>query len=368
MVEHKGKIGVREFFAILAMTIGPKYGDDTPAILYKNLDTAAWMAPLIIGFITVIPIYLLIKVLSSFENKGLSDVIEHLFGKIFGFLLLAILWLISITALTFDTAIYTDIVTIMYFSETPVLAIYAILMLICAYGAKKGIEQIGSVAWITLFWVKISLFSVLFIIIFQGEIEFLFPLFGPGKWEVLKESAYKTSIYADMLFIGLIYPLVASKSAYSKGTWFALIFIILEHVFSLIGYMMLFDFHGIKNMNFPFHEAIRYIHLGFLPNVETFFFPFWIVSSFVRFSFYLYLSAILFGSLFKIKHFDYLIPIIATLVLSLGMIPENSTNIIFYLREKFINIVTPFFIILPFIIWLIAKFKGVLNHDNSKTG
>lgn len=367
MEEPKGKIGNREFFAILVMTIGPKYGDDTPAILFNKLDTAAWMAPLIIGVITIIPVYLLINVLSAYKNKGLAEVIEHLFGKILGFLLLVFLWIIGFVATTLDTAIYADIIGIMYFPNTPTLAIYILLMLVCGYGAKKGLEQIGSVAWSTLFWIKISLFFVLFIFIFQGEKAFLFPLFGPGLWEVVKGSAYKTSIYAELLFIGLIFPFVASKSAYSKVTWIALIFIAVEQVIALIGYMMLFDFHGVKNMNFPFHEAIRYIHLGFLPNIETFFFPFWIVASFIRFAFYLYLSAILFGRIFKIEHFEYVIPIIATLIVSVGMIPENPTNIIFHLRERFINLLTPIFIILPFIIWLLAKFRGAFNDEKTKS-
>ena len=367
MEEPKGKIGIREYFAILAMTIGPKYGDDTPAILYQRLETAAWMAPVIIGAISIIPLYLLIKVLGAYKKKGLGEIIEHLFGKVFGFLLLAFLWIIGFVGIVFDTAIYTDIIGIMYFSETPILPIYAVLIIVCAYGAKKGLEQIGSVAWSTLFWVKISLFIVLMIIILQGEKAFLFPFFGPGKWEVVKQSTFKTSIYADFLFIALIYPFVSSKKAYSKGTWIALIFIVVEQAISLIGFMMLFDFHGAKNMNFPFHEAIRYIHIGFLPNIETFFFPFWIVASFIRFSFYLYLCAILFGYLFKIKHFEHLIPIIATLVLSVGMIPENPTNIIFNLRDMYLNILTPIFIILPFIIWLLAKFKGAFKNENTES-
>lgn len=364
MEEPKGKIGIREFFAILAMTIGPKYGDDTPAILYQKLDTAAWMAPFIIGAISIIPLYFLIKVLSAYKGLGLAQIIEQLFGKAFGFLLLAFLWIIGFVGITLDTAIYTDIIGIMYFSETPILPIYALLMIVCAYGAKKGLEQIGSVAWSTLFWVKTSLFIVLIIIIFQGEKAFLFPFFGPGKWEVIKESTYKTSIYSDFLFVALIFPFISSKKAYSKGTWFALIFIVVEQAISLIGYMMLFDFHGVKNMNFPFHEAIRYIHIGFFPNIETFFFPFWIVASFIRFAVYLYLCAILFGYLFGIKQFEHLIPIIATLVISVGMIPENPTNIIFNLRDRYLYILTPVFIILPFIIWLLAKIKGAFNNEN----
>lgn len=46
MESKKGKIGLREFFGITILIIGLKLQDDTPAILFKRLDNAAWIAPI----------------------------------------------------------------------------------------------------------------------------------------------------------------------------------------------------------------------------------------------------------------------------------------------------------------------------------
>ncbi|WP_180968276.1 GerAB/ArcD/ProY family transporter [Cytobacillus massiliigabonensis] len=366
MEDSKGKIGIKEFIAIIILSIGTKLTDDTTVILYKQIENAAWMSPFVIGALSIIPIYLLIKVLNIYESKNLADVINHLFGRFIGFFILMILWLILFSALTIDSAVYTDIISTMYFDKTPAIMIYALLMFVSAFGAKKGIEHIGSVAWSVIFWIKFSLLAALILTLMQGEYLFLFPIFGNGVWDIVKESSYRTSINADFLYLGLIYPYLKSKKDFKKGTWIALLFIVTEVSISLAAFVMLFDYKGIQMMDFPFHETIRYIQVGFLENIETFFFPFWLIASFIRFSFYLYMVAILFGSLFTIKNFEHLLPIIATLVVFLGIIPENPTFTIFNLRENLLFITTPIFIFLPCLLWAAAKFKGDFKHEKTK--
>lgn len=91
MEDSKGKIGIKEFIAIIILSIGTKLTDDTTVILYKKMENAAWMSPIVICAISIIPIYLLIKVLNIYESKNLADVIRHLLGRFFGFLLILIL-------------------------------------------------------------------------------------------------------------------------------------------------------------------------------------------------------------------------------------------------------------------------------------
>lgn len=41
MKQDKGKIGIKEYFAIISLTIGAKLSDDTPAIIYENAKMPA---------------------------------------------------------------------------------------------------------------------------------------------------------------------------------------------------------------------------------------------------------------------------------------------------------------------------------------
>lgn len=366
MIEPKGKIGIREYFAIVILIIGTKVQDDSVAIMYQSLKNAAWMSTLIIGGIAFILIFILLNVLTRYKGRSFIEIIHHVFGHYVGYIVLFILWVALSCAIILDTAIYTDIIQTMYFTKTPNLFIYALLMAVCAYVAKKGLEQIGSVSWIVAPYIKIVLWIALIFILLQGTVAFLFPLFGPGEWEVIKESTKRSSLLIDFLYLCFLIPYVRSLKDFKKGTWMALFYLILQATVGLAAFVMLFDFTSVTMLNYPFHEAIRYINIGFLTNVETLFFPFWLISLFVRFSVYLYINAILFGALFKIKHFEYVIPALATLYLFIGLIPENPTYTIFQLREDFVVLASPLFVFFPFILWIMSKIKGDFKNEKAK--
>ncbi|WP_047982982.1 GerAB/ArcD/ProY family transporter [Ornithinibacillus californiensis] len=366
MEQSKQLIGIKEYVAIALLMIGTKLTDDTPSIIFENVKNAGWMTPIINGLIAIIPIYFLMKVVTNYKSKNLAEVTDHLFGKFFSFLILLLLLAVGLSAVIIDTAIYTDIIGTMYFSKTPTIIIYGILMFVCAYGASRGFEQIGSVAWIVFPYLQGSLLLALILTIGQGNTAFLFPLFGPGTWEVVKESSLKLSIYADFLYLFLFYPYIKNSKVFKKGTWLSFILIVINMSISMACYVFLFDYQSIMQLNYPYHEVIRTITFGFMINMEALFLPFWLIASFVRFSIYLYVIAILFGHLFKIKHFEYLIPSLATSIVFLGMIPESPTFAIFNLRENLILIVSPLFFFLPCLMWLVAKLKGEYKNANKK--
>jgi spore germination protein KB len=364
MEQHTGKIGIREYIAMVILMIGTKLADDTPSILFQKLENAAWITPFITGFISIIPIFLLLKVLSQYPNTNLMEILQVLLGKPIGYLIVLALWIMGFIANAFDSSIYTDIIGTMYFTETPTIFIYMVLMAVSAYGAKKGLEQIGSVAASVITYIKVSLFIALILALSNGNINYIFPIFGPGKWEVVKESSLKVSLFIDFIYLGVIASYVSSTKAFTKGTWISLIILIIEIPIAMLAYLSLFDYESVKLLNYPFHETIRYISLGFLTNIETFFFPFWLLASFVRFSIYLYISAVMFGWLFKIKNYEYLIPTFATLIVILGMIPETPTFTIADMKEKALNIATPTFFFLPLLLWSIMKIRG--GNKNEK--
>ncbi|WP_096270072.1 GerAB/ArcD/ProY family transporter [Paucisalibacillus globulus] len=366
MEQSKQLIGIKEYIAIVLLMVGTKVTDNTPTILFEYIKNAGWMAPIINGLIAIFPIYLLIKVFTIYKGKSLLEVSDHLFGKFFSFIILFIMLVVAFGAVIVDTAIYTDIIGTMYFTKTPTIIVYGILMLVCAYGATRGFEQIGSVAWTVFPYLQVSLFFALILTIGQGNTAFIFPILGDGAWEVVKESSLRLSLYADFLYLFLFYPYIKSEIVFKKGTWLALVFIIMNLSIVMVCYIFLFDYKTIMQLNYPYHELIRTISLGFIINMEAFFLPFWLIATFVRFSIYLYINAILFGHLFKIKHFEYLIPSLATLIVFLGMIPENPTFIIFDIKEKLLLMTSPLFFLLPLLMWLVAMFKGEFKNANKR--
>lgn len=363
MESSNRKIGIREYMAIAFLTVGTKLSDDTPTLLVSETLTAGWIAALLTGFISIIPVLLMIKVLSVHKGKNLYEVLIGLFGKLIGNLIAMVLLFIAFSALIIDSAIYTVIIDTMYFTTTPAIVIYGVLMLVCTFGAKKGLEQIGSVAWLLLFYIKVTLLVVLLYAWQGGRPGFIFPLWGGGKGQIIKAGVTKVSLFADFLYFGMIAPLVTSFKSFKKGTWIALAVVTIELTVAVMAYTILLDYTTLRLINYPFHEAIRNINIGFLTNVEMLFFPFWLLATFIRFSFYLYIVGMLFGSIFKIKQFGYVLPVFATLVVFIGIAPEAPTFTIFQLREELLTVVSPVYIGVPCLMWITSKIKGGMENE-----
>ena len=150
--------------------------------------------------------------------------IQQLLGKYIGFIVCLLIFVISSTALSFDSRAYVNIIRSFYFTTTPTVIIYAILMTVCAYGAKKGIQHIGSVSWLLFFYTMASLIIALALCLKDSTLQSIFPILGPGPFEILKQSSLKTSLFADFFLFTLLIPYLTSIKDFRKGTWISYVF------------------------------------------------------------------------------------------------------------------------------------------------
>ena len=366
MENQPGKLGIREYTAIAIFMTSAKLTDDTVALIYIQLHNATWMLPLVSGGIFFVPLFLLLKTLTLYKNKNLFTVIQKLLGKYIGFVVCLLIFVLSSTALAFDSRAYVNIIRSFYFTTTPNVILYAILMSVCAYGAKKGIQHIGSVSWMLFFYSISALILALFLCLKDSTVQSIFPIWGPGKLEIFKQSSLKTTLFADFFLLTLIIPYLTSMKDFRKGTWISYVFSMILISGAFMIYIVLFD-TSVAGLGYPFHTAIRFISIGtFLSNVETLFFPIWLTATFIRFSAFLYLCALMFGHLFKIKDFEFLIPSLATLYLLIGIIPDTPFEVSLVIRSKIVNVAGLLFASISIIVWLTAWLKGEFKHEKNK--
>lgn len=365
--QSSGTVGIREYTAVLLLVVGVKLTDKTPALYFDSMKSASWMGPIIAGIISVVPLYFLIKVFTLYKNKNLHDINRHLFGRYLGFVISFLFFVYGSTVILADARSYVDIISTVYFPKTPTLVVFIVFMIACGYTAKKGIQHMGSLSWMTIFYIKFTLIFALVLTLQEGHLFTIFPFWGPGLKEVLIEGFLKTSIFGELLYMGFIYPYLASAKVFSKGSWIALAILTIEISFAFLLFTMMFDYMPASNLSYPFHEVIRYIAIGrFITNLDTLFFPFWIIASLIRFSVLFFLDAVIMGSIFKIRQFEYTIPILASVFLIIGMIPETPSFTIYRLLDPLYQIMSPVFIAFPILLWIIAKMKGDVKNAQSQ--
>ncbi|RXT08950.1 GerAB/ArcD/ProY family transporter [Ammoniphilus sp. CFH 90114] len=354
----QGKIGIREFVSLILLSIGSKLTDMTPAIIFNHVKQSTWMVPIFSLIIIAPSLFILLSLFKRYKDKNLYDIIVHLFGKYIGFIVGILLFIIVIEAIITSSRSYSDILGTMYFTTTPLLAIYGVFIGVSYMVAKMGLEAIGSSAYLTIPYIKVTLLLLGILGSSEGVFGRAFPLLGDGVDVILKESLLKSSIFGDIFVLTMIYPLVMEGKNFRKGLWMGLVITAVEISFFIFVYAIVF----LEKIAYPFHELARYVRLGtYFTNIETLFLGFWLIAALIRFAIYLYIASLLFGAIFKIKEFEPILLPLTIIVILAGMLPENPIYNVLHYRDMLLNIDSFFFLGLPIVLWLTAKWKGDLS-------
>ncbi|MCM3567270.1 endospore germination permease [Neobacillus mesonae] len=356
---EKDYVGYREIFAIVFLTVGSKATDMNIVLLFEDGLNAAWM--IVIGsFLLIVPsLFLLNLVMKKYETKNLLEIIQLTLGKPAALLigLVFLLYVLIVTAS--DTRSYvTQLITI-NFPNTPLFVIYLCFLLLCLWGAKKGWESVASIAWMILPYLLLSIGFLAFLLLREGEVYRTFPLFGTGKWEIAKASFKYTYLYSEAFLLAMMYPFVKNHQNYTKGLYSSLGFAVIFMAFMYLSYLWVFDFRSVGKITYPFNEAIRLVSLGrTIANIETFFITVWLVGVFVKFMVYIFFLCKIFGFVFRIDEYEYVVVPITLLILVMGMIPENNEVNMFFIRKGIAVYFKYVILFLPPLLWGVTKIKG----------
>ena len=362
-IQDREKVGTREFSAIIIITIASKFSDMTPTMLAQAGENVSWMIPVISLLIMIVPLYVTFLLLRHYKDKNLIEVIMTILGKPLGLLITLVLFLTSFAANVIDTRGYIEIIGTMYYPNSPVFLIYMVFMIGTFSLAKQGFTGIARVSWSLFPYLKIPLALLLFLVSDDLIFSRLFPFLGPGIETIAKEGFLKNSIYGELIFFGMIYPYIRNVNSYKRSMIIGSSITLFELVIYYLAFNMLFDFPTIKQVTYPFHELTRYATIGdYVTNTETVYFAFWLLGSVIKYAVYLFILVLIFASMCNIKDYKKLLPLFSVLVIGVGLIPENSVELL-KMRELLLNTVAFILPAIPLLLWSVAKMRGEFKRE-----
>lgn len=354
-----GKVGTRELAAMIMIIFIIKTTDSTPIILFRGAGSAGWISALVAAGVILFILMLIFKLLKIYENKGLIDIIYHLTGKYFGLAIGMALFFMGFLALILNSISYVDIMSAMFFPQTPPIVLYAILIGSIYVIANRGLESIGRGAWI-MFPILQAVFTI-FVVFTDKDthLAYIFPIAGKGVLSILKTGLFESSVFGEVVFFSVVFQFSRGYKDYKKACLIALGISTFEFVVMMLIYLTSFDYPSVLHVNYPFQEISRLADVGeHFKNPEAFFLGFWIISAILRFAIYLYVTTASFGYTIKLKEFEPLLLPFAGLTLMLGIIPENYIKTIYVFRNNFLNMSWVFLITLPVVLLAMSKLKG----------
>ncbi|MBZ4667213.1 MAG: spore germination protein [Epulopiscium sp.] len=301
----------------------------------------------------------LLSLFKLYKNKDLTDIIYHLTGKFFGFVIILMLFLILLEYLVVSIRDYADILSTMFYLRTPLKYLLLMLIVTAFYVSHKGINIIGSLCWLTYPLMQGVVLLLIPLALKDLDFSYLFPLGGPGVKTLLKLGILHTSVVSEVISLSIFFTQVRSYKEFKNASLLGLgLSILLITVFMVI-YISSYGYTVLSTLNYPHHHLTRLVGLGrFAKNLESFFLGFWSIAIAIRFSIYFYTLATLGTSLIKVKSPNTLLPYIAVVVYILARLPENYTQYVFSIRKVGLMVLWIFFTFLSPFLWVVAKLKG----------
>ncbi|MFC5452684.1 GerAB/ArcD/ProY family transporter [Paenibacillus aestuarii] len=357
-----GKLGKRELLSVVLFTIGIKFSDTTPDLLFNYGKNAAWMIPLVSGLIVGIPLLILLGLLKKHQNQGLIELIHSLMGKYAASVIGFALFLSIFSGTIANSRNYIDIVNSMYYPRTPIFYLLIILMATCFFVANRGFETIGRTAWLIIPYIQIMIILLIIFVWQDSDWMHLYPLAGPGLGRIVIESASHSSIFGEIILLAAFYPYSKSYKVFKFSTLIGLGFTCIQTAFFVSIYVFVFDYPAIQHMVYPFHQLTRTANIGQnITNVEALFFGFWMIGTVIHFSILLYLSTLLFAKTICMNEFEPLLLPFAGLVFMIGMLPVNVIMTTSF-REMLLKFSSILILSLPFVLWVVDRWKERFRH------
>ncbi|MBE3593646.1 MAG: GerAB/ArcD/ProY family transporter [Candidatus Carbobacillus altaicus] len=362
------KIGFRELIAIDFFLLGVKGTDTTVPFFYEFAGNAAWLMPLFI-FLFILPFVLLVsRLLARFEGKNLLIISEHLIGRPLTYLAAWVLFLLGMAATVLNTRSYTQMTGIMFYGRTPLIFLYAVILLATAYVAYRGLETIGRVASLLL---PYALFSI--VLAFLGVYDIIdyraiFPLFGQG-WSVLPKTVTHLGFVVDIFYFALFAGLLKSGSrTYQNATLIGTAMAGIGAMGLIFMYTGVFGYPAVNQVLFHYQQLTRIAHYGqFINHIEAAFLGTWILATVVHFAIYIYTMVYLLHYLVRAKDmFRLFVPIVAAIFFA-GLYPYRSEKLFFTYREWIVWALTA--TVYPYLLLLVllSRTKGGKKRARKKT-
>ena len=261
----------------------------TNTIQIAGID--AYLGVIVAGILGVIAL-IIVKIIGDYNhNKNFNEIIDEFFGKYFGFFVKIIVCAVVLTMGIVTMYSICNLVISQFLSTTPMFFISLAMGLVIFYNVSKGLEVMGRVGVILLFFTLLLFTTAVLSLIVQVDVSNLKPMLASGIDEPLW-SGVLLSLTSVVPIIML--PIIPRNKVFDKTKLNKKI-IIFYALAILMAFLTVFLTIGILGGNlasfyqYPEYTALKKISLfGFLDRVENLISIQWLFRAYMMLCFIVY--------------------------------------------------------------------------------
>ncbi|MED4582396.1 endospore germination permease [Brevibacillus choshinensis] len=360
---EQGKISATQATMILYPLIMSTAMVAGPSIMGKRALNDLWLSPIWASIMGIVAVLIAYQLHNRFPNQSIIqqsvEIIGNLPGKVVGFLYLFILLQIN----GFIVREYAEFISL-FLKDTPISILSMVLLMVCAYTVRGGIEVIARAAQVFFPLFVIPFILMILLVIKDMEPQNIFPILENGLMPTLKGAIIPQGWFCEAFLLSFLLPFLNDSQKAKKAGLITVFACMLTMVVANLSTWFLLG-EVTTTLIFPVMDTARYISVAdFFENLESGVMAIWVIGVFVKVTIFLYVTSLGTAQWLKLASYQQAVLPIGwlTVLFSFWGIPDfttvgewNTQSIPFYL--------TSFFVVIPGMLLLIS----VLARKRSST-
>ncbi len=359
------KISTVEAIALVIIITINRLTVSLPQTILIPCGSSSILNVIYVSIIAILFSCLLVKLFKRFTASDIIDVSEFLGGKF----LKNLVGIILVTYIIFISFIllrdFSEVLHILYYSDTPVIFILLFFIFVCIVSNLLGSRSILKTNVVICIIMLIGIFISCMTIIPDITIERIFPILGNGTYQTFVAGITNIFAFNGLIILYLVPPMLKDKKDFKKVSLISTIVSGFLILLSIIVLLLPFAFSTKIPKIAPFYLLISNNQFGkYFQHPESFFAFTWILSimTYLNFSCMLLLQII--KKLTNIKNEKPLLIPLAIIFFVIAIIPKNIMQARQWGLFVYKFIAGPLFFILLPIILIFANLKYKKLHKN----
>lgn len=356
---RQGHIGRSGAVLLLWFALAGKALLTFPASMIADALTAAWMVIVGGGLVTLLAFLPGVALMRRFPGMSFARAADEAGGLVVGKVLSFAFPVFLLIPVAFTLREFAEVFDLYILPRTPVQAIVITLSLGMAYSAYVGVESLGRLSIFVTPWLIVSYVLILFGTFPGTTLLRLFPLWGYGALDVLGDSVLRSSLYAEIAILLIMFPYLREKAeAVPIGAWAILLTMFLLGLTQV----MVTGLLGVESTDrfaFPVLELGRMVSLGrFFTRLDPVLVFLWMYVAAIKLSVMFWASSTTLAETLRLEDYRPLLAPLAAIVVAGSLLPRGlrETSILdfeYYHRWSWVV-----GYIVPLVLWALAVVRG----------
>lgn len=327
----EGRISAHGVFSVLSILLITHLFLGIPRVMTREGGSAGWLLIIMSAAVASIGVLILVTLLKRFPGKNFIEIAEIVWGapgRILAALIFSFLFLYIATVVVREFA-ETMLTTVL--PRTPISVVVFIFLTTMVFGAYNGLEVITRSSVLLFPFIMIGLLSILFLTVSFIDFNNLFPILGTGPKYLALNAFGRSSIFVEIIFIGLISSNVNNPEQIPRQIWASFIVSIALYVVVQLFYVSVLTVVSAEKLYIPLFQLARIIYMGrFVQRIEALYIFVWFFTGTLKLTLTLYAGATSLSRGFKIPFYQPLLFPLAMLVFSLNFMPRSLLTAVYW--------------------------------------